>query len=31
VQIGDSVKDELPTRADVKHDPFLESASRLTS
>ena len=28
VQIGDSVKDELPTRADVKHDPFLDERLR---
>ena len=31
VQIGDSVKDELPTRADVKHDPFLDERLRVAN
>jgi transketolase len=31
VQIGDSVKDELPTRADVKHDPFLDERMRVAN
>jgi transketolase len=29
VQIGDALKDELPTRADVKHDPFLDERLRV--
>ncbi len=28
VQIGDTVKDELPTPHDVKHDPFLDERLR---
>jgi len=31
VRIGDSVKDELPTRADVKHDPFLDERLRVAN
>jgi transketolase len=31
VQIGDLVKDELPTRADVKHDPFLDERLRVAN
>ena len=31
VQIGDSLKDELPTRADVKHDPFLDERLRVAN
>jgi len=31
VQIGDSVKDELPTRADVKHDPFLDERLKVAN
>jgi transketolase len=31
VEIGDSVKDELPTRADVKHDPFLDERLRVAN
>jgi transketolase N-terminal domain/subunit len=31
VDIGDSVKDELPTRADVKHDPFLDERLRVAN
>ena len=31
VQIGDLVKDELPTRADVKHDPFLDERLKVAN
>jgi transketolase len=31
VRIGDSVKDELPTRADVKHDPFLDERLKVAN
>ena len=31
VQIGDSVTDRLPTRADVKHDPFLDERLRVAN
>jgi transketolase len=31
VQIGDSLRDELPTRADVKHDPFLDERLRVAN
>src|SRR5882762_7636956 len=31
VQIGDLVKNELPTRADVKHDPFLDERLRVAN
>jgi transketolase len=31
LQIADSVKDELPTRADVKHDPFLDERLRVAN
>ena len=31
VQLGDSLKDELPTRADVKHDPFLDERLRVAN
>jgi transketolase len=31
LQIADTVKDELPTRADVKHDPFLDERLRVAN
>src|SRR6185503_13598369 len=31
LQIADSVKDELPTRADVKHDPFVDERLRVAN
>src|SRR5262249_19877804 len=31
VEIGDSLKDELPTRVDVKHDPFLDERLRVAN
>jgi transketolase len=31
VQIGDTLKDELPTRVDVKHDPFLDERLRVAN
>jgi transketolase len=31
VEIGDSVKDELPLRIDVKHDPFLDDRLRVAN
>ena len=31
VEIGDSVKDQVPLRADVKHDPFLDERLRVAN
>jgi hypothetical protein len=31
VEIGDSVKEELPLRIDVKHDPFLDDRLRVAN